>query len=83
MEKVKQGMAGTWKGGEQTFDGIGAGMVIIGDLNDKIPASVKKEAMAIRDGIAAGTLHSFTGQSISKTVRSRLLEQLMSEHSLE
>ena len=61
VEKVKQGMAGTWKGGEQTFDGIGAGMVIIGDLNDKIPASVKKEAMAIRDGIAAGTLHSFTG----------------------
>ena len=47
MEKVKQGMAGTWKGGEQTFDGIGAGMVIIGDLNDKIPESVKNEAMAL------------------------------------
>ena len=35
--------------------------VIRGDLNEKIPDSVKKEAMAIRDGIAAGTLHSFTG----------------------
>ena len=53
-------MDGTWKGGEQTFDGIGAGMVIIGDLNDKIPDSVKKEAMAIRDGIAPER-HSFTG----------------------
>ena len=31
------------------------------ELNEKIPDSVKKEAMAIRDGIAAGTLHSFTG----------------------
>ena len=61
VKKVKQGMDGTWKGAEQTFDGIGAGMVIIGPLSDKIPDSVKKEAMAIRDGIASGTLHSFTG----------------------
>ena len=38
-----------------------AGMVIIGPLSDKIPDTVKKEAMAIRDGIASGTLHSFTG----------------------
>ena len=59
--EVKQGMDGTWKGAEQTFDGIGAGMVIIGPLSDKIPDSVKKEAMEIRDGIASGTLHSFTG----------------------
>ncbi len=61
VKKVKQGMDGTWKGAEQTFDGIGAGMVIIGPLSDKIPDSVKKEAMEIRDGIASGTLHSFTG----------------------
>ena len=61
VEKVKQGMEGTWKGNQQVFDGIGAGMVIIGDLNNNIPDSVKNEAMAIKDGIASGTLHPFTG----------------------
>ena len=35
--------------------------LFIGPLSDKIPDSVKKEAMEIRDGIASGTLHSFTG----------------------
>tara|TARA_Y200000002_G_scaffold257697_1_gene213752 strand:+ start:63 stop:1181 length:1119 start_codon:yes stop_codon:yes gene_type:complete len=61
VEKVKQGMEGTWKGNQQVFDGIAAGMVIIGDFNDKIPESVKSEAMAIKDGIASGALHPFTG----------------------
>jgi len=30
-------------------------------LNDNIPESVKNEAMAIKDGIASGALHPFTG----------------------
>ena len=43
------------------FDGIGAGMVIIGKMSDKIPANVRKEAQEIADGIASGDLHPFTG----------------------
>ena len=61
VKRVKQAMNGTWKGGEQTFDGIKSGMVVIGDMSDKIPDDVKKEAMAIADGIASGSMHSFTG----------------------
>ena len=61
VKRVKQAMNGTWKGGEQTFDGIKSGMVVIGDMSDKIPDDVKKEAMAIADGIASGSIHSFTG----------------------
>lgn len=61
VQRVKQAMDDTWKGGVQTFDGIGAGMVIIGKMSDKIPDDVKKEAMAIADGIASGNMHSFTG----------------------
>ena len=53
VKKVKQGMDGTWKGAEQTFDGIGAGMVIIGPLSDKIPDSVKKEACLLYTSDAA------------------------------
>ena len=61
VKRVQQAMDGTWKGGEQTFDGIGAGMVIIGKMSDKIPANVRKEAQDIADGIASGDLHPFTG----------------------
>ena len=61
VKRVQQAMDGTWKGGEQTFDGIGAGMVIVGKMSDKIPANVRKEAQEIADGIASGDLHPFTG----------------------
>ena len=61
VKRVQQAMDGTWKGGEQTFDGIGAGMVIIGNMSDKIPANVRKEAQDLADGIASGDIHPFTG----------------------
>ncbi|MEM9716543.1 MAG: BMP family ABC transporter substrate-binding protein [Pseudomonadota bacterium] len=53
-------MDGTWES-KDTWDGIAPGMVVIGDYSDKIPAAVQASADAIKDGIAAGTLHSFTG----------------------
>ena len=35
--------------------------VLIGEITDKVPADVKAEAEKVRDDIAAGTLHPFTG----------------------
>jgi basic membrane protein A len=61
VKRVQQAMDGTWKGGEETFDGIGEGMVIIGKMSDKIPEAVRKEAQDLADGIASGDIHSFTG----------------------
>jgi len=61
VKRVQQAMDGTWNGGEETFDGIGEGMVIIGKMSDKIPESVRKEAQDLADGIASGDIHSFTG----------------------
>ena len=61
VKRVQQALDGTWKGNEDTWGGIGSGMVIIGDMLDEIPDSIKKEAQAIVDGIASGKLHSFTG----------------------
>ncbi|QLQ19631.1 MAG: BMP family ABC transporter substrate-binding protein [Exiguobacterium profundum] len=43
------------------WEGIAAGEVLIGDITEAVPAEVKAEARAVRDGIAAGTLHPFTG----------------------
>ena len=55
---------GTWESVD-TWDGIGPGMVGIGEISDVIPADVKAEALAMRDAIADGSYHAFTG-SINK-----------------
>jgi len=51
---------GTWESVD-TWDGIGPGMVGIGEITDAVPADVKAEAEALRDAIAAGDYHPFTG----------------------
>ncbi len=43
------------------WEGIAGGEVKIGDISDAVPAEVKAEAEALRDAIAAGTVHPFTG----------------------
>ncbi len=53
-------MDGTWES-DNTWDGIGAGMVGIGEISDAVPAEVKAEAEALRDAIASGEYHPFTG----------------------
>jgi basic membrane protein A len=53
-------MDGTWTS-VSTWDGIGAGMVGIGEISDAVPAEVKAEAEALRDAIASGAYHPFTG----------------------
>ncbi|MBC7141942.1 MAG: BMP family ABC transporter substrate-binding protein [Rhodobacteraceae bacterium] len=43
------------------WEGIAGGEVLIGEITDAVPAEVKAEAEAMRDAIAAGTYHPFTG----------------------
>ena len=51
---------GSWESVD-TWDGIGPGMVGIGEISDAVPADVKAEALAMRDAIADGSYHPFTG----------------------
>jgi simple sugar transport system substrate-binding protein len=51
---------GSWESVD-TWDGIGPGMVGIGEISDAVPTDVKAEALAMRDAIANGTYHPFTG----------------------
>ncbi len=51
---------GTWESVD-TWDGIGPGMVKIGDITSAVPADVKAAAEALRDSIGAGDYHPFTG----------------------
>ncbi len=43
------------------WEGIAGGEVLIGDITEAVSAEVKTEALAMRDAIAAGTYHPFTG----------------------
>ncbi len=60
IQRVQAVMDGTWESVD-TWDGIGPGMVGIGEITDAVPADVKAEAEALRDAIAAGEYHPFTG----------------------
>ena len=53
-------MDGTWESTD-TWDGIGPGMVGIGEMTDVIPEEVRASAMAMVEAIAAGDYHPFTG----------------------
>ncbi|MDE0850761.1 MAG: BMP family ABC transporter substrate-binding protein [Yoonia sp.] len=51
---------GTWES-TSTWDGIGAGMVGIGEISDAVPAEIKASAEALRDSLSDGSYHAFTG----------------------
>ncbi len=53
-------MDGSWES-VNTWDGIREGMVGIGEITDAVPADVKAEALAMKDAMAAGEYHPFTG----------------------
>src|SRR5499427_2859086 len=60
IKRVKALLEGTWKTSD-TWDGIKEGTVRLAPWSSKLPADVAKLAETARDGIAAGTLHPFTG----------------------
>ncbi|KRS18780.1 BMP family ABC transporter substrate-binding protein [Roseovarius indicus] len=60
IERTQAVMDGTWET-KQTWDGIGPGMVEIGEITDAVPADVKEEALAMKEAMANGEYHPFTG----------------------
>ena len=48
-------MDGTWAS-VNTWDGIGAGMVGIGEISDAVPADDQSRGLALKDAIAAGAI---------------------------
>lgn len=60
VKSVGRILDGTWKP-EAIWGGIGDGIVAIGEITEAVPAEVKAEAEALRDTIAAGEYHPFTG----------------------
>lgn len=60
IERTKAVIDGTWAS-VNTWNGIGAGMVGIGEISSAVPADVKAEATALKDSIASGAYMPFTG----------------------
>lgn len=60
IERVQAVMDGSWSS-DNTWDGIAAGMVGIGEISSAVPADIKAEAEAMRDAIIEGEYHPFTG----------------------
>ena len=60
IKRVGQVLDGTWTS-EGVWLGIGDGEVVIGEITDAVPAEVKAEAEALKDKIASGEYHPFTG----------------------
>ncbi|WP_370634878.1 BMP family ABC transporter substrate-binding protein [Cognatishimia sp. MH4019] len=60
IARVQAVMDGTWESTD-TWDGIGPGMVAIGEITDAVPAEVAEEAMAMKEALADGSYHAFTG----------------------
>lgn len=60
IERVQAVMDGTWST-VSTWDGIGKGMVGIGEITEAVPADVKAEALALKEAIATGAYQPFTG----------------------
>lgn len=51
---------GTWES-QQVWHGIDEGMVEIGEITDAVPEDVRAEALALKQAMAAGEYHPFTG----------------------
>ncbi len=60
IARVQAVMDGTWESID-TWDGIGPGMVGIGEISSAVPDDVRAAAEAVRDAIADGSYHAFTG----------------------
>jgi basic membrane protein A len=60
VKRVGALLDGTYEQAD-AWEGIAGGEVLIGEITEAVPAEVKAEAEAMRDAIAAGTYHPFTG----------------------
>lgn len=60
VERVKLVLDGTWKS-DDTWWGLKQGLIKIGPYNEVLSEEIRKQADAVKDAIAAGTLHPFAG----------------------
>ncbi|WP_281984782.1 BMP family ABC transporter substrate-binding protein [Thalassorhabdomicrobium marinisediminis] len=60
IERTQAVIDGTWES-SSVWQGIGDGMVVIGEITDAVPADVKASAEELNARLASGEYHAFTG----------------------
>jgi simple sugar transport system substrate-binding protein len=60
VKRIKMAMDGTWKGAEQSWDGLKDGILTMAPYTN-MPDDVKDMAMKTEAGIKDGSIHPFTG----------------------
>jgi basic membrane protein A and related proteins len=60
VERVQAVMDGTWES-HDFWGGMAEDVIRLTPINERVPAEVAEEAMAIADSIEAGSFHPFTG----------------------
>jgi simple sugar transport system substrate-binding protein len=60
VKRIKMAMDGSWKGGEQSWDGLKDGILTMAPYTN-MPDDVKDMAMKTEAGIKDGSIHPFTG----------------------
>ncbi|WP_028712432.1 BMP family ABC transporter substrate-binding protein [Paracoccus sp. J55] len=60
VKRVGEVLDGSWTS-HSVWLGIGDGEVEIGEITEAVPPEVKEEALALKDRIASGEYHPFTG----------------------
>ncbi len=60
IDRVQAVIDGSWES-QSIWHGIGEGMVEIGEITKAVPEGVRAEALEMKEKIASGELHPFTG----------------------
>lgn len=60
IRRVGEMLEGKWAS-HGVWLGIGDGVVVVGEITEAVPPEVKAEALALREAIATGAHHPFTG----------------------
>src|SRR6056297_1932505 len=60
IDRVQAVIDGTWES-QDVWHGIGEGMVEIGEITDAVPEDVREAALDLKERIASGEYHPFTG----------------------
>jgi len=61
VKRVEEILNGTWKGNQDTWDGLKEDMVQIAPFNDAVPQDVRDMVNQAKADIIAGKLHPFAG----------------------
>lgn len=61
VQRVTEVMDGTWKGNQDTWDGLKEGMIELAPFNDAVPQDVRDLVEKRKAEIIAGTFHPFAG----------------------